>query len=144
MTIPADKLNGTYAYSAEKPEDQGKLTYDVTSVEKRKAGLNLKTALVWKDATAAENKIWPEAAENIYSNNKPMTIYGFSVEYTMEEGANNGSFEPTITDGVLKLTTTAANWSVSSKPMEVKVTVTPKSPWGAMEAKTVTVTVPAW
>lgn len=144
VTIPADKLNGTFAYSAEKPEDQGKLTYDVTSIEKRKAGLNLKTALVWKDATAAENKIWPEAAENIYSNNKPMTIYGFSVEYTMEEGANNGSFEPTITDGVLKLTTTAANWSVSSKPMEVKVTVTPKSPWGAMEAKTVTVTVPAW
>lgn len=73
-----------------------------------------------------------------------MTIYGFSVEYTMEEGANNGSFESTITDGVLKLTTTAAGWSVSSKPMEVKVTVTPKSPWGAMEAKTVTVTVPAW
>lgn len=144
VTIPADKLNGTFAYNAEKPEDQGKLTYDVTSVEKRKEGLDLKTALVWKDATAAENKIWPEAVENIYSNNKPMTIYGFSVEYTMEEGANNGSFEPTITDGVLKLTTTAANWSVSSKPMEVKVTVTPKSPWGAMEAKTVTVTVPAW
>ena len=104
----------------------------------------MKTALVWKDATAAENEIWPEAAENIYNNNKPMTIYGFSVEYTMEEGANNGSFESTITDGVLKLTTTAAEWSVSSKPMEVKVTVTPKSPWGAMEAKTVTVTVPAW
>lgn len=144
VTIPADKLNGTFAYSAEKPEDQGKLTYDVTSVEKRKEGLDLKTALVWKDATAAENKIWPEAVENIYSNNKPMTIYGFSVEYTMEEGANNGSFESTITDGVLKLTTTAAEWSVSSKPMEVKVTVTPKSPWGAMEAKTVTVTVPAW
>ena len=143
VTIPADKLNGTFAYSAEKPEDQGKLTYDVTSVEKRKAGLNLKTALVWKDATAAENKIWPEAAENIYNSNDPMTIYGFSVEYTMEEGANNGSFESTITDGVLKLTT-AAEWSVSSKPMEVKVTVTPKSPWGAMEAKTVTVTVPAW
>ena len=91
VTIPADKLNGTFAYSAEKPEDQGKLTYDVTSVEKRKAGLNLKTALVWKDATAAENKIWPEAAENIYNSNDPMTIYGFSVEYTMEEGANNGS-----------------------------------------------------
>ena len=144
VTIPADKLNGTFAYSAEKPEDQGKLTYDVTSIEKRKEGLDLKTALVWKDATAAENKIWPEAAENIYSNNKPMTIYGFSVEYTMEEGANNGSFESTITDGVLKLTTTAAEWSVSSKPMEVKVIVTPKSPWGAMEAKTVTVTVPAW
>ena len=144
VTIPADKLNGTFAYSAEKPEDQGKLTYDVTSIEKRKEGLDLKTALVWKDATAAENKIWPEAAENIYSNNKPMTIYGFSVEYTMEEGANNGFFESTITDGVLKLTTTAAEWSVSSKPMEVKVTVTPKSPWGAMEAKTVTVTVPAW
>lgn len=144
VTIPADKLNGTFAYSAEKPEDQGKLTYDVTSIEKRKEGLDLKTALVWKDATAAENKIWPEAAENIYNNNAPMTIYGFSVEYTMEEGANNGSFESTITDGVLKLTTTAANWSVSSKPMEVKVTVTPKSPWGAMEAKTVTVTVPAW
>ena len=144
VTIPADKLNGTFAYSVEKPEDQGKLTYDVTSIEKRKEGLDLKTALVWKDATAAENKIWPEAAENIYSNNKPMTIYGFSVEYTMEEGANNGSFESTITDGVLKLTTTAAEWSVSSKPMEVKVTVTPKSPWGAMEAKTVTVTVPAW
>ena len=83
VTIPADKLNGTFAYSAEKPEDQGKLTYDVTSVEKRKAGLNLKTALVWKDATAAENKIWPEAAENIYNSNDPMTIYGFSVEYTM-------------------------------------------------------------
>ena len=144
VTIPADKLNGTFAYSAEKPEDQGKLTYDVTSIEKRKEGLDLKTALVWKDATAAENEIWPEAAENIYNNNTPMTIYGFSVEYTMEEGANNGSFEPTITDGVLKLTTTAAEWSVSSKPMEVKVTVTPKSPWGAMEAKTVTVTVPAW
>lgn len=144
VTIPADKLNGTFAYSAEKPEDQGKLTYDVTSIEKRKEGLDLKTALVWKDATAAENKIWPEAAENIYSNNKPMTIYGFSVEYTMEEGANNGFFESTITDGVLKLTPTAAEWSVSSKPMEVKVTVTPKSPWGAMEAKTVTVTVPAW
>lgn len=144
VTIPADKLNGTFAYSAEKPEDQGKLTYDVTSVEKRKAGLDLRTALVWKDATAAENKIWPEAAENIYNSNDPMTIYGFSVEYTMEEGANNGSFESTITDGVLKLTTTAAEWSVSSKPMEVKVTVTPKSPWGAMEAKTVTVTVPAW
>ena len=96
MTIPADKLNGTFAYSAEKPEDQGKLTYDVTSIEKRKEGLDLKTALVWKDATAAENKIWPEAAENIYDSNDPMTIY------------------------------------------------TPKSPWGAMEAKTVTVTVPAW
>ena len=144
VTIPADKLNGTFAYSAEKPEDQGKLTYDVTSIEKRKEGLDLKTALVWKDATAAENEIWPEAAENIYNNNTPMTIYGFSVEYTMDEGANNGSFESTITDGVLKLTTTAAKWSVSSKPMEVKVTVTPKSPWGAMEAKTVTVTVPAW
>lgn len=144
VTIPADKLNGTFAYSAEKPEDQGKLTYDVTSIEKRKEGLDLKTALVWKDATAAENEIWPEAAENIYNSNDPMTIYGFSVEYTMEEGANNGSFESTITDGVLKLTTTAAEWSVSSKPMEVKVTVTPKSPWGAMEAKTVTVTVPAW
>ena len=144
VTIPADKLNGTFAYSAAEPEDQGKLTYDVTSVEKRKAGLDLKTALVWKDATAAENKIWPEAAEDIYNSNDPMTIYGFSVEYTMEEGANNGSFESTITDGVLKLTTTAAEWSVSSKPMEVKVTVTPKSPWGAMEAKTVTVTVPAW
>lgn len=143
VTIPADKLNGTFAYSAEKPEDQGKLTYDVTSIEKRKEGLDLKTALVWKDATAAENKIWPEAAEDIYNSNDPMTIYGFSVEYTMEEGANNGSFESTITDGVLKLTTTAAEWSVSSKPMEVKVTVTPKSPWGAMEAKTVTVTVPA-
>lgn len=144
VTIPADKLNGTFAYSAEKPEDQGKLTYDVTSIEKRKEGLDLKTALVWKDATAAENEIWPEAAENIYNNNTPMTIYGFSVEYTMEEGANNGSFESTITDGVLRLTTTAAEWSVSSKRMEVKVTVTPKSPWGAMEAKTVTVTVPAW
>lgn len=144
VTIPADKLNGTFAYSAEKPEDQGKLTYDVTSIEKRKEGLDLKTALVWKDATATENKIWPEAAEDIYNSNDPMTIYGFSVEYTMEEGANNGSFESTITDGVLKLTTTAAEWSVSSKPMEVKVTVTPKSPWGAMEAKTVTVTVPAW
>lgn len=64
MTIPADKLNGTFAYSAEKPEDQGKLTYDVTSIEKRKEGLDLKTALVWKDATAAENEIWPEAAED--------------------------------------------------------------------------------
>lgn len=144
VTIPADKLNGTFAYSAEKPEDQGKLTYDVTSVEKRKAGPDLKTALVWKDATAAENKIWPEAAEDIYDSNDPMTIYGFDVEYVMEEGANNGFFEPTIAKGVLKLTTTAADWSVSSKPMEVKVTVTPKSPWGAMEAKTVTVTVPAW
>lgn len=144
VTIPADKLNGTFAYSAEKPEDQGKLTYDVTSIEKRKEGLDLKTALVWKDATAAENKIWPEAAENIYDSNDPMTIYGFDVEYVMEEGANNGFFEPTIAKGVLKLTTTAADWSVSAKPMEVKVTVTPKSPWGAMEAKTVTVTVPAW
>lgn len=144
VTIPADKLNGTFAYSAEKPEDQGKLTYDVTSIEKRKEGLDLKTALVWKDATAAENKIWPEAVENIYDSNDPMTIYGFDVEYVMEEGANNGFFEPTIAKGVLKLTTTAADWSVSSKPMEVKVTVTPKSPWGAMEAKTVTVTVPAW
>ncbi len=144
VTIPADKLNGTFAYSAEKPEDQGKLTYDVTSIEKRKEGLDLKTALVWKDATAAENKIWPEAAENIYDSNDPMTIYGFDVEYVMEEGANNGFFEPTIAKGVLKLTTTAANWSVSAKPMEVKVIVTPKSPWGAMEAKTVTVTVPAW
>lgn len=144
VTIPADKLNGTFAYSAEKPEDQGKLTYDVTSIEKRKEGLDLKTALVWKDATAAENKIWPEAAENIYYSNDPMTIYGFDVEYVMEEGANNGFFEPTIAKGVLKLTTTAADWSVSAKPMEVKVTVTPKSPWGAMEAKTVTVTVPAW
>ena len=144
VTIPADKLNGTFAYSAEKPEDQGKLTYDVTSVEKRKEGLDLKTALVWKDATAAENKIWPEAAENIYDSNDPMTIYGFDVEYAMEEGANNGFFEPTIAKGVLKLTTTAADWSVSAKPMEVKVIVTPKSPWGAMEAKTVTVTVPAW
>ena len=144
VTIPADKLNGTFAYSVEKPEDQGKLTYDVTSIEKRKEGLDLKTALVWKDATAAENKIWPEAAENIYDSNDPMTIYGFDVEYVMEEGANNGFFEPTIAKGVLKLTTTAANWSVSAKPMEVKVIVTPKSPWGAMEAKTVTVTVPAW
>ena len=62
VTIPADKLNGTFAYSAEKPEDQGKLTYDVTSIEKRKEGLDLNTALVWKDATAAENEIWPEAA----------------------------------------------------------------------------------
>ena len=35
VTIPADKLNGTFAYSAEKPEDQGKLTYDVTSIEKK-------------------------------------------------------------------------------------------------------------
>jgi hypothetical protein len=43
VTIPADKLNGTFAYSAEKPEDQGKLTYDVTSIEKRKEGLDLKT-----------------------------------------------------------------------------------------------------
>lgn len=144
VTIPADKLNGTFAYSAEKPEDQGKLTYDVTSVEKRKEGLDLKTALVWKDATAAENKIWPEAAENIYNSNDPMTIYGFDVEYAMEEGANNGFFESTIAEGVLKLTTTAAEWSVSAKPMEVKVIVTPKSPWGDMEAKTVTVTVPAW
>lgn len=144
VTIPADKLNGTFAYSAAEPEDQGKLTYDVTSVEKRKAGLDLKTALVWKDATAAENKIWPEAAENIYDSNDPTTIYGFDIEYVMEEGANNGFFEPTIAKGVLKLTTTAADWSVSAKPMEVKVTVTPKSPWGAMEAKTVTVTVPAW
>lgn len=144
VTIPADKLNGTFAYSVEKPEDQGKLTYNVTSIEKRKEGLDLKTALVWKDATAAENEIWPEAAKNIYNNNTPMTIYGFSVEYTMEEGANNGSFESPITDGMLNLTTTAAEWSVSSKPMEVKVTVTPKSPWGAMEAKTVTVIVPAW
>ena len=124
VTIPADKLNGTFAYSAEKPEDQGKLTYDVTSIEKRKEGLDLKTALVWKDATAAENKIWPEAAENIYDSNDPMTIYGFDVEYVMEEGANNGFFEPTIAKGVLKLTTTAAEWSVSAKPMEVKVTVT--------------------
>ena len=144
VTIPADKLNGTFAYSATEPEDQGKLTYDVTSVEKRKAGLDLKTALVWKDATAAENKIWPEAAENIYNSNDPMTIYGFDVEYAMEEGANNGFFESTIAEGVLKLTTTAAEWSVSAKPMEVKVIVTPKSPWGDMEAKTVTVTVPAW
>ena len=44
-----------------------------------------------------------------------MTIYGFSVEYTMEEGANNGFFESTIAEGVLKLTTTAAEWSVKCK-----------------------------
>ena len=31
-----------------------------------------------------------------YDSNDPMTIYGFDVEYVMEEGANNGFFEPTM------------------------------------------------
>ena len=147
VAIPVDEFNGTFGYAeVAEGEEEGVLTLDVAKGERGKP-VTLSSALVWKDATEDANEIWPTAAKGVYKDNKPMAIYGFKVEaanYKFVDGPNNEYF--TLANGQLTLISDIANGSQNTKAIEVKVTVTPQSPWGDMssQAKVVTLKVPTW
>ena len=140
VIIPAANLNGTFAYKDAKKTE---FKYDVKDKDTRKAGFDLTSAFVWNDKNKKE--VWPTFASDTYASNA-MTIYGFSIEYSLS-GANASSFvKPTISDNKLKLTDAMAELSMNNADLEVIVKATPTSPWGSMvgQAKTITVKVSTW
>lgn len=151
VAIDGDEFNGTFGYvePAEGSEQKaGELILDVTGKSTRKAAIKLSDALVWTDATVDKNKIWPTVDRDIYDKNDPMTIYNFAVaDYKFVGNANEGDNQYfTLANGELTLSEDIANGSQNTVPMEVKIIVTPTSPWGDMtnQAKVVTVKVPIW
>ena len=149
VTIPVDGINGTFGYAAvTEPAVQGVLNVDVASETTRMAAVDLTDALVWKDATAAKNEIWPDCVTSVYGSNTAMDKYGFTVTYAFvgdENVGDNANFKLDAVNGTLTMKEEVAKYSQYLNPMEVKVTVTPNSPWGAVkEAKVVTVKVATW
>ena len=140
VIIPAANLNGTFSYKdAEKTE----FDYDVTDESTRKAGFDLTTAFIWKDKNSKE--VWPTFATDTYAS-AAMTIYGFSIEYSLSGNDASSFVKPTISDNKLKLTDAMAKLSMNNANLVVTVKATPTSPWGSMvgQAKTITVKVSTW
>ena len=140
VIIPAANLNGTFSY---KDAETTEFDYDVTDENARKAGFDLTTAFIWKDKNSKE--VWPTFATDTYASDA-MTIYGFSIEYSLSGNDASSFVKPTISDNKLKLTDAMAKLSMNNANLVVTVKATPTSPWGSMvgQAKTITVKVSTW
>ena len=133
------KMNGTFDYSTE-GENNDKLAFNVSSAEERGKGVDVSSALVWKDAS--DRQLWPsDGASTDYESSKGAEIFGFTVAFELVAGEDNGSFD---LDAAGKLTLKKPGDSQNTKAMTVKVKATPTSPWGTVEPKVVTVTVAKW
>lgn len=133
------KMNGTFDYSTE-GENNDKLAFNVSSAEERGKGVDVSSALVWKDASARQ--LWPSTgASTDYENSKGAEIFGFTVAFELVAGEDNGSFD---LDAAGKLTLKKPGDTQNTKAMTVKVKAIPTSPWGTVEPKVVTVTVAKW
>lgn len=133
------KMNGTFDY---KGTDEGKdeLAFNVSSAEEREKGVDVSSALVWKDAS--DRQLWPSTnASDVYQNSKGAEIFGFTVAFELVAGEDNGSFN---LDAAGKLTLKKPGDTQNTKAMTVKVKAIPTSPWGTVEPKVVTVTVAKW
>lgn len=147
VTVPVvfntAKMNGTFGYATGEV-DNDKLVYDVSSLEKRTAGVDVTTALVWKDAAGTPRQLWPSTgASDAYQGNDGAALYGFKVTFELVAGNDaNANFNLDAASG--KLTLKAPSASQNTKEMTVKVKAIPSSPWGEVEPKIVTVTVATW
>ena len=99
------------------------------------------TAFIWKDKNSKE--VWPTFATDTYASDA-MTIYGFSIEYSLSGNDASSFVKPTISDNKLKLTDAMAKLSMNNANLVVTVKATPT--WGSMvgQAKTITVKVSTW
>ena len=136
------KMNGTFDYKVD-TEGRDKLAFDVSTAEKRTAGVDVSNALVWKDASATPRQLWPATgASDAYSNSKGADILGFKVTFELVAGEDDSNF--TLNTATGKLTLKTPDATQNHKAMTVKVKAIPTSPWGTVEAKVVTVTVAEW
>ena len=134
------KMNGTFDYKVD-TEDKDKLAFDVSSATERGNGVDVSSALVWKDAS--DRQLWPSTgASDAYDSSDGATIFGFTVAFELVAGEDNDNFTLDGTTG--KLTLKNPNATQNHKAMTVKVKAIPTSPWGTVEAKVVTVTVAEW
>ena len=134
------KMNGTFDYKGT-DEGKDKLEFNVSSAAKRGEGVDVSSALVWKDAS--DRQLWPSTnASDVYQNSKGAEIFGFTVAFELVAGEDNDNFTLDGTTG--KLTLKNPNATQNHKAMTVKVKAIPTSPWGTVEAKVVTVTVAEW
>lgn len=133
-------MNGTFDYKGT-DEGKDKLEFNVSSAAKRGEGVDVSSALVWKDAS--DRQLWPSTnASDVYQNSKGAEIFGFTVAFELVAGEDNDNFTLDGTTG--KLTLKNPNATQNHKAMTVKVKAIPTSPWGTVEAKVVTVTVAEW
>jgi hypothetical protein len=133
-------MNGTFDYKVD-TEDKDKLAFDVSSATERGNGVDVSSALVWKDAS--DRQLWPSTgASDAYDSSDGATIFGFTVAFELVAGEDNDNFTLDGTTG--KLTLKNPNATQNHKAMTVKVKAIPTSPWGTVEAKVVTVTVAEW
>lgn len=136
------KMNGTFDYKGT-DEGKDKLEFNVSSAEERGKGVDVSSALVWKDASTTPRQLWPsDGASGDYENSKGAEIFGFTVAFELVAGEDNGSFDLNPTTG--KLTLNTSGNSQNTKAMTVKVKAIPTSPWGTVEPRVVTVTVAEW
>lgn len=136
------KMNGTFDYKVD-TEDKDKLAFNVSSATERGNGVDVSSALVWKDASATPRQLWPSTgASSDYKNSKGAEIFGFNVAFELVAGEDNKDFTLNPTTG--KLTLNSPDATQNHKAMTVKVKAIPTSPWGTVEAKVVTVTVAEW
>ena len=135
------KMNGTFDYASSEEEGKDEMAFDVSTAAKRGDGVDVSSALVWKDAS--DRQLWPSTgASNAYDSSDGATIFGFKVAFELVAGEDNGNFTLDGTTG--KLTLKNPNATQNHKAMTVKVKAIPTSPWGTVEAKIVTVTVAEW
>ncbi|WP_211146488.1 MULTISPECIES: hypothetical protein [Bacteroides] len=136
------KMNGTFDYKVD-TEDKDKLAFDVSSAAERGNGVDVSSALVWKDASATPRQLWPSSgASSDYQDSNGAKVFGFTVAFELVAGEDNDNFALDGTTG--KLTLKNPDATQNHKAMTVKVKAIPTSPWGTVEAKVVTVTVAEW
>ena len=136
------KMNGAFDYKVD-TEDKDKLAFDVSSAAERGNGVDVSSALVWKDASATPRQLWPSSgASSDYQSSNGAKVFGFTVAFELVAGEDNDNFALDGTTG--KLTLKNPDATQNHKAMTVKVKAIPTSPWGTVEAKVVTVTVAEW
>ena len=117
------------------------LAFNVSSAAERGNGVDVSSALVWKDAS--DRQLWPSTdASDAYQSSKGAEIFGFAVSFELVAGEDNDNFD--LDDATGKLTLKRPGDTQNTKAMTVKVKAIPTSPWGTVEAKVVTVTVAEW
>ena len=134
------KMNGIFDYKGA-DETKDKLAFNVSSAAERGNGVDVSSALVWKDAS--DRQLWPSTdASDAYQSSKGAEIFGFAVSFELVAGEDNDNFD--LDDATGKLTLKRPGDTQNTKAMTVKVKAIPTSPWGTVEAKVVTVTVAEW
>lgn len=135
------KMNGTFDYKGV-AADKDKLAFDVSSAATREEGVEVSSALVWKDASTTPRQLWPSDDASTDYDGSGATIFGFAVSFELVAGEDNDNFD--LDDATGKLTLTRPTDTQGTKAMTVKVKAIPTSPWGTVEPRVVTVTVAEW